>query len=35
MDVYAIFGSQLFLSLVVFGLAATWYFNPWLNEQAI
>ena len=34
MDIYAIFGSQLFLSLVVFGLAATWYFNPWLNKQS-
>ena len=34
MNIYAIFGPQLFLSLVIFGLAATWYFNPWLNKQS-
>ena len=33
MDVYAIFGTQFFLSLVVLGLVVAWYVNPWLNRQ--
>lgn len=34
MDTVEIFGLQFVLSLVVFGLLATWYVNPWLNKQA-
>jgi hypothetical protein len=33
MDIIEIFGVQLLLSVVVFGLFATWYVNPWLNKQ--
>ena len=34
MSVVEIFGLQFFLSLVVFGLIASWYLNPWLKKQA-
>ena len=35
MDTLEIFGLQFFLSLVVFGLLATWFLNPWLKKQAL
>ena len=35
MDIVDIFGLQFILSLVVLGLMATWYLNPWLKHQAL
>ena len=34
MDALAIFGLQLFLSLVVWGLIAKWLLTPWLEKQS-
>lgn len=35
MDILAIFGLQLVLSLVVYSLAARWYVTPWLAGKPI
>lgn len=35
MNTLAIFGSQLFLSLIVYGLLAKWYVVPWLARRNI
>jgi len=35
MDTLAIFGLQLVLSLIVYGLIAKWYMTPWLAEKPI
>ncbi len=35
MDTLAIFGLQLVLSLIVYGLIAKWYVTPWLAEKPI
>jgi len=35
MDTLAIFGLQLALSLIVYGLIAKWYVTPWLAEKPI
>ena len=35
MDTLAIFGLQLVLSLIVYGLLAKWYVVPWLAKQPI
>ena len=34
MDTLAIFGLQLFLSLVVWGLIAKWFLAPWLETKS-
>ncbi len=33
MDMLAIFGLQVFLSLVLYGLLANWFLAPWLKEK--
>ncbi len=35
MDTLAIFGLQVVLSLIVYGLIAKWYVTPWLKEKPI
>ena len=33
MDMQAIFGLQIFLSLVLYGLLAKWFLAPWLRPS--
>jgi len=35
MDTQAIFGLQLFLSLVVWGVIAKWLLTPWLEKMSL
>lgn len=35
MNTVDIFALQFLLSVVVLGLMATWYFNPWLKKQSL
>ncbi len=35
MDTLAIFGLQVFLSLIVYALIAKWFVSPWLAEKPI